>query len=57
MNRYSPYLLLLMLVLAVAPLSARSRKKAPRTIRETSPVLVEAPVGTAPSLPYQVWVT
>ena len=57
MKRISPLLLLLLLVLAVAPLPARSRKKAPRTIREAAPVLVEAPDGTAPRLPYQVWVT
>ena len=57
MNRFSPFLLFLMLVLVVAPLPARSRKKTPRTIRETAPVLVETPVGTAPLLPYQVWVT
>ena len=57
MKRISPLLLFLLLVLAVAPLPARSRKKAPRTIREAAPVLVEAPEGTAPRLPYQVWVT
>jgi Bacterial Ig-like domain (group 4). len=57
MKRISPFLLLLMLVLVAAPLPARSRKKTPRTIRETAPVLVETPVGTAPLLPYQVWVT
>ena len=57
MNRISPLILFLMLVLAAAPQPASARKKAPRTIRETAPVLVEAPAGTAPRLPYQVWVT
>ena len=57
MNRLSPLLLFLMLVLVTAPLPARSRKKAPRTIREAAPVLVETPEGTAPCLPYLVWVT
>ena len=57
MNRITHLLLILTLVLVAAPLPARSRRKAPRTIRETAPVLVETPVGTAPLLPYQVWVT
>ena len=57
MNRISPLILFLMLVLVAAPQPASARKKAPRTIRETAPVLVEAPAGTAPRLPYQVWVT
>ena len=56
MNRIYP-LLLSLLVLVAAPLPARSGKNVPRTIRETAPVLVETPVGTAPKLPYQVWVT
>ena len=57
MNRITHLLLILTLVLIAAPLPARSRKKAQRTIRETAPVLVETPEGTAPRLPYLVWVT
>ena len=57
MNRITHLLLILTLVLVAAPLPARSRKKAQRTIRETAPVLVETPEGTAPRLPYLVWVT
>jgi hypothetical protein len=51
------HLLCALLVLAVpaTALSARSGKK--KTIREVAEVRVEAPVGTAPLLPYQVWVT
>ena len=57
MKRIYALLLLLTLVLVALPLQARSRKKAPRTIRETAPVQVETPEGTAPKLPYLVWVT
>ena len=45
---------LLVLTVPVIALSARSGKK---TIRKVAEVRVEAPVGTAPVLPYQVWVT
>ena len=56
MKRIYPHFLILAMLLAAAPLTALSRGKA-RTIRETAPVLVEAPEGTAPQLPYLVWVT
>ena len=56
MKRFYPLFLFLALVLVAAPLPARSRKKAQRTIRETAPVQVETPEGTAPRLPYLVWV-
>jgi len=46
--------ILALLSVSGSVLSARSAKK---TIREVSPVIVEAPAGTAPVLPYQVWVT
>ena len=48
--------LLLLSVPAVA-VSARSGKKVQKTIREVAEVREEAAVGTAPLLPYQVWVT
>ncbi len=56
MKRIYPLFLILAMLLAAAPLTALSRGKA-RTIRETASVLVEAPEGTAPQLPYLVWVT
>jgi DUF1680 family protein len=46
--------ILALLTVSGSVLSARPAKK---TIREVSPVIVEAPAGTAPVLPYQVWVT
>ena len=57
MKRLHLLFLTLALVLAAAPLPARSRRKAPRTIRETASVVVETPEGNAPQLPYLVWVT
>ena len=42
-----------LLMLASASLQAQEY----RTIQTTEDVKVEAPVGTAPRLPYQLWVT
>ena len=50
-----PFLLLLMIPAVTVP--ARSGKKATKTIREAAAVQVDAPEGTAPCLPYLVWVT
>ena len=49
-----PFSALLLLSVSVLLLSACSAKKNIRTVAE---VRVEAPEGTAPVLPYQVWVT
>ena len=49
--------ILLLLTLPAVLLPARSGKKAAKTIREVAAVRVEASVGNAPLLPYQVWVT
>ena len=42
------------LLLFIVPTMVLAR---PRTIRRVEPVSVSCPVGTAPVLPYQVWVT
>ena len=49
--------ILLLLTLPAILLPARGGKKAAKTIREVAAVRVEASVGNAPLLPYQVWVT
>ena len=47
----------LFLLIPVVAVSARSGKKTAKTIREVAAVQVDAPEGTAPRLPYLVWVT
>ena len=47
----------LVLLLAALSVPAQSGKKASRTIAEVPPVEVPPPAGTAPRLPWQVWVT
>ncbi len=47
----------LFLLIPVVAVSARSGKKTMKTIREVTAVQVDAPEGTAPRLPYLVWVT
>ena len=49
--------ILLLMTLPAVLLPARSGKKTAKTIREVAAVRVEASVGNAPLLPYQVWVT
>ena len=51
------FLCALLLLSVPVAVSARSGKKVQKTIREVAEVRVNAPVGTAPVLPYQVWVT
>ena len=47
----------LALLIPVLGASARTDKKPSKTIRSVQPVQVDAAVGSAPMLPYQVWVT
>ena len=49
-----PFSILFLLSVSLLLLSACGAKK---TIRSVAEVRVEAPEGTAPVLPYQVWVT